>query len=70
MLTILICKPFHIKWLTQECEWINISVTTFSQFFSFVAVVLSRKVSRDYCIISRYALAMKSLWAEWGNTGY
>lgn len=68
MLTILICKPFHIKWLTQECEWINISVTTFSQFFSFVAV-LSRKVSTDYCI-SPYALAMKSVWAEWGNIGY
>lgn len=27
MLTILICKLFHIKQLTEECEWISISVT-------------------------------------------
>lgn len=43
MLTILICKLFHIKQLTQECEWISISVTDCNilSIFSFVAAVLS-----------------------------
>lgn len=41
MLTILICKLFHIKRLTQECEWISISVTDCNilSIFSFVAAV-------------------------------
>lgn len=67
MLTILICKPFHIKWLTQECGS-SVTDCNILSIYSFVAVVLSSWFP-DYCI-SPYALAMKSVCAEWGNIGY
>lgn len=55
--------------MTYTGMWMDFCYDIFLNFFSFVAVVLSRNVSTDYDI-SPYALAMKSVWTEWGNIGY